>query len=442
MPMHRTRSASPATAATSPGSLSGLKATPAPRPSARAARTVSATSSTASKWNVTLSPPSAATGAKYFAGRSTIRCTSRKPPWRWTIGEIDCSTIGPIVTGSTKWPSPTSKWKTRQPASHSSSICAPSRAKSAAYSDGSTSKARIRSLQGIAATILRVSPEAGDEEAGGIVAMRQREQELRPPRVRVLRPLLAERLDREPGRVDHRLVLVGVHGADRVDDRAARPDTLGGRSQELELQLGQRPRPPAEVRPPRQDAEARAWRVDERAVEAARVELAHVRRDDADVRRRLRGERARPTRIDLHRGHVAVQEPRLAARRSARVEDPLAVARAHDQRGELRGAAHRTHPREVDAIDDVRAGDVRRLADRLRRVHLERGRAVLRAHQLEGGVATQVAPPDVGDPVGVRELERPVGERRDESAEALRQPAHDRVRERHRALASRRPDEL
>ena len=41
-------------------------------------------------------------------------------------------TTGPIVIGSTKCPSPTSKWKTRQPASRRTSICSPSRAKSAA----------------------------------------------------------------------------------------------------------------------------------------------------------------------------------------------------------------------------------------------------------------------------------------------------------------------
>src|SRR5215470_406999 len=63
-------------------------------------------------------------------------------------GEIDCSTIGPIVTGSTKWPSPTSKWNTLQPARRSTSICSPRREKSAPYSDGSTSTVRIHSDQG------------------------------------------------------------------------------------------------------------------------------------------------------------------------------------------------------------------------------------------------------------------------------------------------------
>ena len=56
--MQRTRSASPATAATCLGLGSpGLNATPTCSPCSRAARIVAATSSTASKWNVTLSPP-------------------------------------------------------------------------------------------------------------------------------------------------------------------------------------------------------------------------------------------------------------------------------------------------------------------------------------------------------------------------------------------------
>ena len=54
------------------------------------------------------------------------------PPRSWINGAIERSTTGPIVTGGTKWPSPTSKWKTRAPASSSASICSPSRAKSAA----------------------------------------------------------------------------------------------------------------------------------------------------------------------------------------------------------------------------------------------------------------------------------------------------------------------
>src|SRR2546423_1271891 len=49
------------------------------------------------------------------------------------------------------------------------------------------------------AVILR-SAQARDEEAARPVHVREREQELRPPRVREAGPLLAERLDLEAGR--------------------------------------------------------------------------------------------------------------------------------------------------------------------------------------------------------------------------------------------------
>src|SRR5581483_1840069 len=72
--MQRTRSTSPATAATSSGSVSGLNASPACRPCARAAAAVRATSCATSWWNVTLSAPAAANAPKWSVGRSTIRC--------------------------------------------------------------------------------------------------------------------------------------------------------------------------------------------------------------------------------------------------------------------------------------------------------------------------------------------------------------------------------
>src|SRR5207248_11326141 len=106
----------------------------------------------------------------------------------------------------------------------------------------------------------------------------------------------------------------------------------------------QRLRTPAQVGPAREDAEAGARRVDERAVEPVLVELADVGIHHAYVRRHLLGEAPGPSGVDLDRGHVTVQEQRLAARRSARVEDALALLRADDERGKLRGAAHRTHP--------------------------------------------------------------------------------------------------
>src|SRR5205823_6528640 len=256
--------------------------------------------------------PACATGSKYFAGRSTIRCTSMAPPPLWTIGEIDCSTIGPIVTGSTKCPSPTSKWKMRQPAARSVSICSPRREKSAPYSDGSTSAPRIQSFH-MASSIA----QARDEEAGGAVPVGPREQELGPRRVLVLRPLAAERLDLEAGRIDDGLVLVRVEGAHGVDDRAAGLRPLRRRADQLQLQLGERLGAPAQIGSAGQHAEARARRVDERAVEALLGELAHVGVDDAHVRRHLLGKPSRAPGVDLDRCHVAAQEERLATGRGA-----------------------------------------------------------------------------------------------------------------------------
>ena len=102
--------------------------------------------------------------------------------------------------------------------------------------------------------------------------------------MRVLRPLIGERQHLEPGGVDDRLVLVRVHGADGVDDRPAGLRPLGRGLEQLELELRQGPRPPAEVGPPREHAEPGARRVDERSVEAALVELAHIGGNDPDVR--------------------------------------------------------------------------------------------------------------------------------------------------------------
>ena len=131
--MQRQRSAPrlAASAATSTA-VPGLKAMPAPRSCARACASTAPTSSTASTWNVTLSPPDAAISSKWCTGSSTIRWQSMRPSRSWISGAIERSTTGPIVTGGTKWPSPTSKWKTRAPPSSSSRICAPRFAKSAA----------------------------------------------------------------------------------------------------------------------------------------------------------------------------------------------------------------------------------------------------------------------------------------------------------------------
>src|SRR5437773_10761491 len=88
---------------------------------------------------------------------------------------------------------------------------------------------------------LRSPAQPGDEEAAGAVPIGTRQEELGPLRVRELGPLLAEWLGLEPPPVDHRLVLVGVEGADRVDDRPAGRSPPGRRSEQAGAGPGQRP---------------------------------------------------------------------------------------------------------------------------------------------------------------------------------------------------------
>ena len=138
--------------------------------------------------------------------------------------------------------------------------------------------------------------------------------------------------DFEPARIHDPLVLVGVDRADRVDDRAAGRNALGGGAEQRELQLGQRLRAPPQVGPLRHDAEAGARGVDERTVEAVepRWQLRAVGLDDGDVRGPeqldVGAQLARAVRVELDGRHVAVQLRRLAAGRGADVEDAFAVA--------------------------------------------------------------------------------------------------------------------
>ena len=78
--------------------------------------TARAGSSQTSTWKVTLSPPAFAIASKCSSGSATIRWQSSRAPHPRTSGEIEASTIGPIVISGMKWPSPTSKWKTFAPA--------------------------------------------------------------------------------------------------------------------------------------------------------------------------------------------------------------------------------------------------------------------------------------------------------------------------------------
>src|SRR5215213_7875925 len=85
-----------------------------------------------------VSAPAAAKSSIRRSGRSTIRCTSSTPSRSWTRSRSAATISAPIEIGGTKWPSITSTWITRAPASITCSTCAPRRAKSAASIEGAT----------------------------------------------------------------------------------------------------------------------------------------------------------------------------------------------------------------------------------------------------------------------------------------------------------------
>jgi hypothetical protein len=155
--------------------------------------------------------------------------------------------------------------------------------------------------------------------------------------VRELRPLVTDRLDAQAARVHDVLVLGGRDRADGVRDRSVRLHPLGRYAQQLELELGQRLRPPTEVRARCQDAEPRARRVDEHAVEAGQLcrELAGVGVHHRDVGEAQPAdaplELTRAALVQLDRDHLRAslgELRRLPAGSGAQVEHPLPRTRA------------------------------------------------------------------------------------------------------------------
>ena len=255
------------------------------------------------------------------------------------------------------------------------------------------------------------------------------------------------------GGVDDCLGLVPVDRADGVGDRAARahPGCCG--EQELELELGQRLGTPAQVGPRREHAEPRAGRVDESAVEPVQVvrQVASVGADDARARgtepAQVLRELAGPALVHLDRYHVARQHGRLATGCGTEVEHPLPRFRPDREGRELGAGALRPDAplRDrvlVDVLDVPGTGDVRvRLACDLTAddPHHGGGRAVLGLHQCARLAGAEVAPPRLGDPVGVGVRERSLPGRRVRKLLHLGpalggEAPEDGVREGHRAL--------
>src|SRR3954447_10114359 len=103
------------------------------------------------------SAPAAAKASSWRSGRSIIRWTSRTPPALCTWSRRASTMSAPIVIGGTKWPSITSTWITRAPASMTSRTWSPRRAKSAERIDGAT---RVSDMSS-APIGGRLSPERG-----------------------------------------------------------------------------------------------------------------------------------------------------------------------------------------------------------------------------------------------------------------------------------------
>ena len=143
----------------------------------------------------------------------------------------------------------------------------------------------------------------------------------------------------------------------------------------------------------------------------------------------------------------------VTSARSARIADfPPGAAHASRMRSPSRAPTTIAASCDARLIGRIRRGSTRSTAyapgtsvgvpTATGEPHLERRRLVLRAHQLERHLRTEVARPHVGDPVGIRLLHRPVRQRGDEPAQAAREPPHHGVRERHGALASGGAHEL
>ena len=176
--------------------------------------------------------------------------------------------------------------------------------------------------------------------------MRQRQQELRPARMAERRPLVAERQHLEPRGVDDRLVLVRVHRADRVDDRAAGPHALGRRAQQLELQLRAAAAPAtagraarASTPSPEQGASTSA-RSKPSLGGSSRASATTTRTSSRPSRRRFSLELARAALVQLDRDDLVAVRASRSCRRARRSSRARVRLRADRERRELRRTAH------------------------------------------------------------------------------------------------------
>ena len=207
---------------------------------------------------------------------------------------------------------------------------------------------------------------------------------------------------------------------------------LGGRAQQRELELGQRLGAPAEVRALVQHPEPGARRVDERAVEAASsagrssASAQTTRTFVAPSLRDVLLELACAALVLLDGDDLSGELRRLAARRGAEIERALALTgarprarRATEPRlcGQMRpsfSAAASTRATRSTPGTSVASPSI---SPRTSTTMVSGGSFCARMSAIACSMP-EVALPDFGDPVRVRELERPVRQRVEQLAEA------------------------
>ena len=162
-------------------------------------------------------------------------------------------------------------------------------------------------------------------------------------------------------------------------------------------------------------------------------------------------ELARAGLVHLDRDDLARQHGRLPARSGAEVEHALALdaSRRRGRRAASRGSAARSGPRRAPPRPRARPPRRRECPSRFppaarpRRAARRPGAGSFWARMSSTRLRlAEVAAPDLPDPVGVRVLQRALGQRREQRPDAVRDPAQHGVRERHGPLEPSPADEL
>ena len=137
--MHSSTSASRAASRSAGTGVAGLSVTPAVIPSSCIRPIVWCRCGQASTCTVHESAPACANSGSWRSGSSIMRWTSIVPPRSCTRSANADTARGPNVITGTKWPSMTSTWNARAPASSSSTTWLRNAPKSADRIDGRTS---------------------------------------------------------------------------------------------------------------------------------------------------------------------------------------------------------------------------------------------------------------------------------------------------------------